>query len=152
MDGAGRRHVESGEIDRRDLTDNIQPVVYIKYLEEEYHKAIFADNTEMASFLIQNGALINDMSCHYAAAMRRRKIIKILVEYGVNINVRDGSGRTPLHWACQEGYTDIVDLLVENGAQMNVQDEDGQTPLYIASAEGHYNVVKQLLEKGKELY
>ncbi len=36
------------------------------------HKAIFADNTEMARFLIQNGALINDMSCHYAAAMGRK--------------------------------------------------------------------------------
>ena len=26
--------------DRKDLTDNIQPVVYIKYLEEEYHEGI----------------------------------------------------------------------------------------------------------------
>lgn len=34
------------------------------------------------------------------------KIIKLLVEYGVNINVRDSSRRTSLHWTCQEGYTD----------------------------------------------
>lgn len=59
----------------------------------------------MARSLIQNGALINDISCHYSSAMGRKNI-KLLVEYGVNINVRDSSRRTSLHWACQEGYTD----------------------------------------------
>ena len=34
--------------DRKDLTDNIQPVVYIKYLEEEYHEGIDVNGLEFS--------------------------------------------------------------------------------------------------------
>ena len=34
--------------DKKDLTDNIQPVVYIKYLEEEYHKGIDINELEFS--------------------------------------------------------------------------------------------------------
>lgn len=38
------------------------------------------------------------MPLHYACAMRRTKIVSMLLDAGAQPNVRDGRGDTPLHW------------------------------------------------------
>jgi ankyrin repeat protein len=54
---------------------------------------------------------------------------RLLLEGGAKVDMRDGSGRTPLHWAAEAGNFDVVRLLVGAGADMNVAAEDGATPL-----------------------
>ncbi|KAF5403646.1 Protein phosphatase 1 regulatory inhibitor subunit 16B [Paragonimus heterotremus] len=63
----------------------------------------------------------------------------------VNLNFSDGFGRTPLHYACQNGSFEAVKLLVANGAVVNLMDANHTTPLHLAARANHKVIVKFLL-------
>ncbi|WP_157956387.1 ankyrin repeat domain-containing protein [Wolbachia endosymbiont of Folsomia candida] len=50
----------------------------------------------------------------------------------VNAKTKNG-GRSPLHYAAQEGHKEIVEDLLFHGAFFNMPDNDGKTPLDLAS-------------------
>ena len=79
-------------------------------------------------------------------ALTRKKL-----EKNANPNEKDKNGRTPLHWACQEGHIKIIHLLIEFGAQVNVSCKEGFTPLVMAAGEGHYKIVQELLKAGADV-
>jgi ankyrin repeat protein len=62
-----------------------------------------------------------------------------------DIKARDIFGRTPLHWAAQQGFTDVVELLLANHAEIEARDKYGATPLDLAAALGRKEVVERLL-------
>ena len=47
------------------------------------------------------------------------KPVKLLVESGADINVKDDSVRTPLSIAAEHGYLDLVMFLARHGADTN---------------------------------
>lgn len=55
--------------------------------------------------------------------------IGLLIKNGAKVNIKDGSGRTPLHYAAYHGDNDICHLLLDNGADINAICNDGRTPL-----------------------
>jgi ankyrin repeat protein len=57
--------------------------------------------------------------------------VKGIVERGGDINSKDGSSRTPLHFAAMYGHLEIVKFLVERGANKEEKDEVDQTPLHL---------------------
>jgi len=64
---------------------------------------------------------------------------------------RDGSRRTPLHWAVHGGHVDCVRLLLRHGADASVTAEDGWTALHAAAAGGterHAACARLLLRYG----
>ncbi|KAJ1273519.1 hypothetical protein BS78_06G287000 [Paspalum vaginatum] len=58
-------------------------------------------------------------------------IVKLLAA-GVEVNVRDTEGRTPLHWAVDRGHLSAVEVLAKANADMNAKDNEGQTALHYA--------------------
>ena len=78
-------------------------------------------------------------------------LVKKMLRYGVDVNVNDKYGNTPLYWASMCGYTEVVKLLLAHGADVNVKDNDGSTPLYWASSRGHTEIVKLLLAHGADV-
>ena len=91
------------------------------------HKAASAGQADVAEILIQRGAKIHsrrpergDMALHWAA---NEKVARLLKEDEMDVNVRDKSGRTPLHWAAQSGHTETARYLIESGADVNARDE-----------------------------
>ncbi len=83
---------------------------------------------------------------------------RILLKAGAKVDVRDGSGRTPLHWAAEAGDFDVVRLLIGAGADINAAADDGTTPLTalvecLEEGEGHgkIEVSKLLLQGGADL-
>jgi ankyrin repeat protein len=44
---------------------------------------------------------------------------------GVNVNVKDSVGATPLHSAAIKGRKEDVKLLIAKGADLNAKDKDG---------------------------
>mmetsp|Transcript_9774 Transcript_9774/g.13159 ORF Transcript_9774/g.13159 Transcript_9774/m.13159 type:complete len:705 (-) Transcript_9774:69-2183(-) len=79
------------------------------------------------------------------------KIVKSLVEKGLDVNQADYDLRTPLHLAASNGHADIVEFLVAEGAAVNAEDRWGGTPLQDSMREKHDHVSKILRLKGAKL-
>ena len=76
------------------------------------------------------------------------KTIKRLVNKGININMVNEFGETPLHSAASCGRTDIAKYFIELGANVNAKDMDGFTPLHDTVFLGYTNTAKCLIENG----
>ncbi|CAN0474669.1 unnamed protein product, partial [Scytosiphon promiscuus] len=58
----------------------------------------------------------------------------------------DRFGRTPLHWAAEEGYRDVVVHLLRSQARVDPCSQDDATPIMLAASRGHEDVVEVLLQ------
>ncbi|CAF1033351.1 unnamed protein product, partial [Didymodactylos carnosus] len=60
------------------------------------------------------------------------EIVKLLIDYGANIEARDMNDSTPLHGACSRNQYRCAKLLIKNHAPLDDIDEKGCTPLHLA--------------------
>ncbi|KAF7504245.1 hypothetical protein GJ744_002567 [Endocarpon pusillum] len=67
------------------------------------------------------------------------------------LEARDSTGRTALHWAAERGHEEVVEMLLAKGAEVNAQDGDYGNALQAASWRGDEKVVEMLLAKGTEV-
>ena len=67
------------------------------------------------------------------------------------VDVRDNSGKTPLHWACMGVHKDVVKYLVDQGSDVNARDNNKVSPLHSLSILGHNECIKLLLKKGANI-
>lgn len=58
----------------------------------------------------------------------RKNIVKILIENGADVNLKDKRGSTPLYWAAFRNNFEIAKMLLEKGADVNIKNNDGATP------------------------
>ena len=70
-----------------------------------------------------------------ACLVRDIKIVKFLVEEGVDIEAKDNRGYTPLHFASYHGCTEIIKFLVEEGADIEAKNNNGKTFYFYLSKE-----------------
>jgi len=115
-------------------------------------------NSEVISFLenVPNCIKVTNSSgetvLHQAATYNNEKLVNLFIKRGVDINVRDINGFTPLHSAASTdgrrdgfGSARTMKALIANGANVNAIDLEGKTPLHYAARFGYYNNVKILL-------
>ncbi|KAL2152845.1 hypothetical protein VTH82DRAFT_4000 [Thermothelomyces myriococcoides] len=69
------------------------------------------------------------VSALHLAAHANPECARLLLEHGARVDIRDGQGRTPLHWAAEAGHEAVVRLLVAAGADLDAASHDGVTPL-----------------------
>jgi ankyrin repeat protein len=85
------------------------------------------------------------------------KIAKTLIENGADVNNRDDSGKTPLHYAAFADDIKVAMFLIKNGADININDRDGISPLgysvIMRRSVIHENigVFKALIESGANI-
>ena len=75
-------------------------------------------------------------------------IKKVLNDDTVDVNVKDSSGCTALHWACWNGYRDVAELLLDNGANIEARSSINSTPVMWASWNGQTSTTRFLLDRG----
>lgn len=86
---------------------------------------------------------------HVAAVLGNFIVLKMLVDCGIDVNLKDKSGATALHMAAQYGHFGILERLIKAGADVNVVDTKFHgTPLLAAAMYGHTCIVQALLEAG----
>ncbi|KAK9687008.1 Ankyrin repeats (3 copies) [Popillia japonica] len=69
-------------------------------------------------------------------------IFEIALKGGVNVNVQNPSGHTPLHVAVLNNNEVIVEKLLENGADVNLKTNAELTPLCFAKLRGYTNITE----------
>jgi ankyrin repeat protein len=69
----------------------------------------------------------------------------------VNINTRDGRGRTALLAATQRNQLEVARLLINEGADVNARDFLQDTPFLIAGAEGRSEILELMLKAEPDL-
>ena len=77
--------------------------------------------------------------------------LKLLLEAGADVNVKNTYGYTPLMKAAFYGKLEVVKLLLESGADIEAKDKFGWTSLMVAAFYGKLEVVKLLLEAGADI-
>ncbi|RKU39738.1 hypothetical protein DL546_000062 [Coniochaeta pulveracea] len=147
------------------------------------HAAVFAEQSTTAEILLRHGKAEVGATCDGQRASRsthgygpkqqnRRtwttgitplhladdspRCTGLVLRYGADPAARDGSGRTPLHWAMAAGNPEVVDSLLKSGTPVDALDDDGATPLALLVArvesggtrQGHPAVVRMLLTAG----
>ncbi|XP_050371989.1 E3 ubiquitin-protein ligase XBAT32 [Argentina anserina] len=106
-------------------------------------KALLECNPRLArysTFGVRNSPL------HYSAAQGHHEIVTLLLESGIDINLRNYRGQTALMQACQHGHWEVVLTLILFKATIHRADYlNGGTALHFAALNGHTRCVRILL-------
>ena len=129
--------------------------------DESIHLAAEAGHIEAVKKHLASGADVNGKDkdelndgftpLHHAAYEGHKKLIKIIVESGTNINATSDKRVTPLNTAVGMGLIDCVELLINLGANLNEKDGEGWTALHLSSYSGKIEIVKLLIDKGADI-
>lgn len=79
------------------------------------------------------------------------KIVKLLVEHGINVNLRKKSGVSALFNTFQHRYYSIATYLLEKGADINGLDHSGWNCLMYACYSGNDDAAQRIVEHGIHL-
>uniref|UniRef100_M4DV71 RING-type E3 ubiquitin transferase n=1 Tax=Brassica campestris TaxID=3711 RepID=M4DV71_BRACM len=91
---------------------------------------------------------VRNSPLHYSAAQGHHEIVSLLVESGVDINLRNYRGQTALMQACQHGHWEVVLILILFGANIHRSDYlNGGTALHLAALNGHPRCIRILLSE-----
>jgi len=87
-----------------------------------------------------------------AAAAGDINQVKTLLSQGVDINVKDDGGLTPLHHAIKEGHMELARFLIDHGADLEAKERKWDyTPLLYAVQFGNTEIVEVLVNKGVDV-
>ena len=76
------------------------------------------------------------------------KAVTILLDQGVDPNVRDRMGRTSLMYAVIDGHDQLVDLLMSRKADVNAVDRRSWSALHFAAQDYRVDAAQKLLAAG----
>lgn len=121
---------------------------------------ILQGDAAMARLLIDSGAMV-DMplpTSHesvppidLAAIQHQSGVLRVLLEAGDDIGMRDEDGRDALSRAVAYGRGDAVSILIKAGADLESKDKWGWTPLHIAAFGDLAEVAAILTKAGAKL-
>ncbi len=108
------------------------------------HWACLGGHTTILRYIVEMKAPVDEPSdndlgqrpIHWACVNGHIAAVDVLLQLGVNIDVSDNKGCTPLIVACQYGKTMLAGYLMGKGARLQLVDKDGDTALHWAAFKG----------------
>ncbi|MGL9725188.1 MAG: ankyrin repeat domain-containing protein [Wolbachia sp.] len=97
------------------------------------------EHKTVAKLFLDNNAKVNDCNIgrnplSVAVSNDHKEIVELLLSVeGVNVNISNHFGNTPLHIAAIKGNEKMAKLLLEKRANANVKNHSGDTPLHAAA-------------------
>ena len=80
---------------------------------------------------------------------RPREMAEFMFARGMNPNLRNWVGRTPLHHFASHGEIENAEFFLDHGADIDARDDENRsTPLALAASEGKTTMVAFLLRRG----
>ena len=90
------------------------------------------------------------IAVHFAARKNDRNILKLLLDYGANSEVKDNDGKAAIDIALESDYPNILELLLQNKVSLNRDNNELNTPMHTIALWGSYKCADYLL-RGAEL-
>ena len=125
---------------------------FAAYDSVDFFRAVNVDNDGAVAKMLDAGLDPNQLDTHGQPALmvalqtESLKVAKVLWEAkGIQIDVRNHAGETPLMMAALKAEADAAAALLAHGAAVQ---KDGWTPLHYAATGGSAAIVKLLLAKG----
>ncbi len=148
------------------------------------HVAAFIGDEKMVKKILNENIGINNKdddgnrrALYFASLEGQDKIVKLLIEFGVDINTKSKYFPTPLEAAAGKGYINTVKLLTQNrakigegvieaslhghlevaklliakGADVNTKNKYSETALNFATEKGHKDIVELLMQNGADI-
>lgn len=146
---------------------DIEPSVFFKAVEEGNIQEVKKLLTEY-KIILDVRKKTSDTPLHIAAQQNYKEMVKLLVEHGASVNIKDFNGLIPLkvtndpditkffiehgsilprniaHKIASSGNTDLMKYLIEIKAPINLTNKYNQTPLDIAYIKGHTDMINLL--------
>ncbi len=123
--------------------------------EQKLVTAILENDLKTTEKLLKKGLSANTKDqletpiLQLAAQQGNYELVKLLVEYNVNVNEMNRVGQTPLAWAARFGHLAIVALLLKSGADPTITGNTYQlTPLIGAAVNGNVAIGSLLIQNG----
>jgi ankyrin repeat protein len=125
------------------------------YDSVDFFRAVGIDNADAVSRMLAAGLDPNQLDPRGQPALMvalqsdSLKVAKVLWDAkGIQIDIRNHAGETPLMMAALKAETDAAGALIAHGAAVQ---KDGWTPLHYAATGGSAAIIKLLLGKGAAL-
>ncbi len=128
------------------------------------YQTCLQNNILLTQLLLEYGANVNaryqpeqenedtgNTALHIAAQQGNVDCVRLLIEHGAHITIKNEADVTPLHKACFYGHSEIVQELLQRGAEVNAQDIEESTPLHTACKRADLELVKLLLKHKAEV-
>lgn len=112
----------------------------IKFLLEKYE------------YLFKDKDIHEYTTLHVACRYGCTKLVEILLNMGVDVNINTKYNTTPLTIASEFGYIDIINLLLDRGANINNQDYMGTTAINMVAKAGKTDIVNLLISRGADIF
>lgn len=81
---------------------------------------------------------------HTAAMINDVELVKIILDAGVDVNIKNVNSTIPLHVALNRGAKSCVGLLLSAGANCNMQDDEGDNAFHVAAFSA--NMIRENLD------
>jgi len=91
------------------------------------------------------------MSFLRAIEVNCKEIVDYFIGRGINMNMQDDLGHTPLMVASSFGYQGLVHYLIDHGANLDIRGSDCNTALHLALYGGFTDSAEMLIEHGATL-
>ena len=120
------------------------------------HHAVAGGHKDVVTLLLREGCPVTTRARHgvsvllVAARFGQKELIAYLIGCGLNVNIEDEDGATPLHYAVYQGHLESVHALLRLGGRraMTMIAGDAGTPLHVAVRRGNKDIVSLLLSEG----
>lgn len=113
-------------------------------------RAASSGHVDLVKLLISRGADRTKANwygsaLHCAAEAGQCESMRVLLDSGMNIDLRDTFGRTPLHCASSQRHTLAIELLLDMGADPNARDDEERMLIHDAARVGDERILRRLL-------
>lgn len=94
--------------------------------------AAYQGNDNQARLLLESGAT-PELALRDAIFGRRAEVLQTLIDFGVDLTVKDENGQNVLHRTCSLVFPELVEVLLNAGMDVNCADDSGLVPLHLCT-------------------
>ncbi|XP_070665253.1 protein VAPYRIN-like [Malus domestica] len=84
---------------------------------------------------------------HRACFKGKIKVIRTLLEKGLDMDAKDEDGHTALHCAAESGHADVIEMFIKKRVDAEARTNKGVTALHIAESLHYVGITRILIHR-----